>query len=306
MLFDAITDGDDPFLQKTTVIDRLYAEYLKHKRLIIAFDFDDTLYDFKNQKFGHSFVGKLMRDCKEKNFYVVIFTASDKSRYDFIRTYIKSTFNVDVDSINENPIPLPYGNNGKIYYNLLLDDRAGLWDSTVTLVRLLKKVDDLEKKTANANIIYAPGKYCISSLKVFLAGSIEMGKAIDWQAEVSQALEKYPIQILNPRRHDWDSNWVQEKTNPQFNEQVNWEIDALRDAQIVLFNFVPGTISPISLFELGHMVDYGSKVLVCCPKGFHRKGNVDVVCEKYSVPVYESLDQLIIAAKEVLTFELNR
>jgi hypothetical protein len=31
-----------------------------------------------------------------------------------------------IDSINENPINLPYGHHGKIYANIYLDDRAGL------------------------------------------------------------------------------------------------------------------------------------------------------------------------------------
>jgi hypothetical protein len=39
--------------------------------------------------------------------------------------YAKSV-GIRVDSINRNPIDIPYGNNSKIYANIFLDDRAGL------------------------------------------------------------------------------------------------------------------------------------------------------------------------------------
>jgi hypothetical protein len=48
--------------------------------------------------------------------------------------------------------------------------------------------------------------------------------------------------------------------------------------------FVPGTISPISLMELGL---FANKCVVYCPEGFERKGNVDIVCQRYNIPVYE-------------------
>jgi hypothetical protein len=35
------------------------------------------------------------------------------------------------------------------------------------------------------------------------------------------------ILVLNPRREDWDSSWIQSIDNPQFREQVEWEIYAL-------------------------------------------------------------------------------
>ena len=35
---------------------------------------------------------------------------------------------------------------------------------------------------------------------VFLAGSIEMGSAVEWQAQVTDALRDLDIIVLNPRR----------------------------------------------------------------------------------------------------------
>lgn len=128
---------------------------------------------------------------------------------------------------------------------------------------------------------------------VFLAGSIEMGKAENWQAKIEHEFSMFDnVCIFNPRRDDWDSTWKQEITNPQFNQQVNWELDALEKADLIVFYFSPETQSPITLLELGLFARSG-KLVVCCPNGFWRKGNVDIVCEKYNIPQVKSLGELI-------------
>jgi len=63
-------------------------------------------------------------------------------------------------------------------------------------------------------------------IKIFLAGSIEMGAAEKWQDKIVQALTDKDVLILNPRRDDWDSSWKQTKDNKQFREQVEWELAA--------------------------------------------------------------------------------
>jgi hypothetical protein len=55
---------------------------------------------------------------------------------------------------------------------------------------------------------------------VFLAGSIEMGQAEDWQTQLERTLADLDIIVLNPRRDEWDSSWVQSFDNPTFREQV--------------------------------------------------------------------------------------
>ena len=129
---------------------------------------------------------------------------------------------------------------------------------------------------------------------IFLAGSIELGAAHNWQEEVENFFKSLniPITILNPRREDWDSSWVQEFTNPNFYQQVNWELTALDAADLIIMYFHPNTKSPISLLEFGRYADSG-KMLVCCPIGFWRKGNIDIVCEKYGIPNYETLSELL-------------
>ena len=128
---------------------------------------------------------------------------------------------------------------------------------------------------------------------IFLAGSIEMGLAEDWQTRVADYFQdQTEYTILNPRRDDWDSSWVQTIENSNFYQQVNWELNGLERADTIILYLSPETKAPISLLELGLFAASG-KLLVCCPSGFWRKGNVDIVCERYRIPVFEKLDELL-------------
>jgi hypothetical protein len=131
-----------------------------------------------------------------------------------------------------------------------------------------------------------------TNTKIFLGGSIEMGKAIDWQKDLIERLRDEPITFLNPRRSDWDSSWTQEITNPQFREQVEWELNGLEVADIIVMVFDPNTKSPISLLELGLHAS-SEKMVVICPEGFWRKGNVDIVCEKYNIKQVNDIYELV-------------
>jgi hypothetical protein len=135
---------------------------------------------------------------------------------------------------------------------------------------------------------------------VFLAGSIEMGAAEDWQRLAEEALADCEVTIFNPRRDDWDSSWEQRIHNPEFSHQVNWEMDRLEEADHILMYFAPSTKSPISLLELGlHAKD--EKLIVVCPDGFWRKGNVEIVCLREGIWLYESLADALIDLSSILT-----
>jgi hypothetical protein len=157
------------------------------------------------------------------------------------------------------------------------------------------------------SIIKAPYDYSKSPRpRVFLAGSIEMGAARDWQTEVSEDLLKYcPCTILNPRRDDWDSSWAQDINNKQFNEQVTWELKAIETADIVLMHFEPKTQSPITLLELG-LLAYSPYLVVHCPNGFWRKGNVDIVCKHFGIHQVDNLEQLVTKAVLLSTALIHR
>jgi hypothetical protein len=139
-----------------------------------------------------------------------------------------------------------------------------------------------------------------SDFSIFLAGSIEMGVAEDWQTRLTtaMALGGIEIAIFNPRRDDWDSSWVQSIHDKQFNQQVTWEIDHLLKASLIVFYFDPNTKSPITLMELGLISGQFRDAVVCCPDGFWRKGNVEMICDRFNIPMVESLEELIQYVKQ--------
>ena len=79
---------------------------------------------------------------------------------------------------------------------------------------------------------------------VFLAGSIEMGQAEDWQSMMERALDDLDVLILNPRRDAWDSTWAQSLANVEFREQVEWELAAQERAALIAMYFAPSTRAP--------------------------------------------------------------
>jgi hypothetical protein len=123
---------------------------------------------------------------------------------------------------------------------------------------------------------------------VFLAGSIEQGTASDWAKRITKLFEG-EFDIFNPRRDKWDADLKQDISNKTFVEQVNWELDALDAADLIFMYFEPETKSPISLLELGLYAASG-KLTVVCPDGFWRKGNVQIVCDRFDITLHESLD----------------
>ena len=140
--------------------------------------------------------------------------------------------------------------------------------------------------------IKAPNEINDVGYSIFLAGSIEQGKAEKWQDKIVRLLKNEDVIIFNPRRDDWDNSWIQSIENPQFREQVEWELRAMEHADCILMYFDPKTKSPITLLELGLFAD-SRKLIVVCPEGFWRKGNVDIVCLRYEIEQVKTIEEAV-------------
>jgi hypothetical protein len=149
----------------------------------------------------------------------------------------------------------------------------------------------------------------ITGLKVFLAGSIEMGVAENWQTKVVEHFNRpewnLNLTFFNPRRDSWDSSWKQVQANTEFNHQVNWELNKLDDSDIIFMYLDPSTKSPISLMEFGMYSEKG-KLIVCCPDGFWRKGNIEIVCTRNNIPLFSNLEDSLGALETKLRSKLTR
>lgn len=144
-----------------------------------------------------------------------------------------------------------------------------------------------------AIVVKPPTKYDLfEKHSVFLAGSIDQGAAEKWADKLVSYWTDLPdLIVFNPRRDEWDDTWEQKIENPQFNEQVTWELQGMENADLIAMYIAPDSKSPISLLELGLFANTG-KLIVCCPDGFYRKGNVDIVCSRYKISQVNTLEEL--------------
>lgn len=120
-------------------MDRLFNEWQEHGKLIIATDFDDTVFDFHKQGHAYNRVIGLLKECQELDFHIIILTGSHPDCWPMQTRYLEDR-GIKVAAINSNPFPLPFGNHGKPYFNLLLDDRAGLGQACITLEAVLDRI----------------------------------------------------------------------------------------------------------------------------------------------------------------------
>ncbi|KAF1835803.1 hypothetical protein BDW02DRAFT_567707 [Decorospora gaudefroyi] len=157
----------------------------------------------------------------------------------------------------------------------------------------------MSKTTAKATIHRPLIRHQITTPSIILYGSIPSSSVKDWQTPLSASLSDLPIAILNPYRHDWDQSWVEDISFPKFREQVEWEMDYAQVADVIVFYFDPNAPSPVTLLELGMYAGTG-KAVVCCPEGFYKRGNVQIVCRRYGIPLCAGLEELESVIRERL------
>lgn len=144
-----------------------------------------------------------------------------------------------------------------------------------------------------SQVIHAPSEEPITGVKsVFLAGTTTAVGNIDWREKLSAALRGYPITIFNPNRPDWDSTWREDVNFGPYREQVLWELDKQEKADLVIVYFHPATVAPVSLLEFGLSARIPAKVVAIAPKGYSKRGNVQIVCQKYGIDFLEDIDSL--------------
>jgi hypothetical protein len=135
---------------------------------------------------------------------------------------------------------------------------------------------------------------------MFLAGAIDQDRAERWQDVVIDDCHDLSGTILNPRRANWDPTWNQSLDNPHFAGQVRWELDGLEQADVIIC-WLPATAQArISLMEIGLHARRG-RLLIGCATGFHSRGNVLAVGQRFGVPVVDTLPDLLMLAKQRLT-----
>lgn len=155
--------------------------------------------------------------------------------------------------------------------------------------------------------IHTPNTLVRQPIRVFLAGSIDNGAAVDWQKEITRRLtnlfeddDKVDLEIYNPRNDDWDPSIDPTSDDPALQYQVRWELEALDKADIIAMYIAPNSKSPITLLELGVHAK-GNRLVVFCPDKFYRSINVRLTSDWYMVPVFDNEEQWFNSIVETIT-----
>ena len=124
-------------------------------------------------------------------------------------------------------------------------------------------------------------------LRIFLAGTIDMGNSVDWQRGfvnwLRDTFKEGTYIVYNPRR---DKGFDDDKKELDY--QIKWELNHLEASDMIIMNFLGDSKSPVTLLELGLFAKSG-KLTVCCEPEFYRYDNVKAVCDRYGVEMFNSL-----------------
>ena len=127
---------EDRYINYSESLERLKTEYDKYKSLYIAFDFDNTVFDYHQVGDAYPMVEDLLTRCKQYGFQLILFTANEGEKLEEAILYCKER-GYAPDYINESPIM----ETRKPFYNLLLDDRAGLGEAVKLLSDFFNSID---------------------------------------------------------------------------------------------------------------------------------------------------------------------
>lgn len=146
---------------------------------------------------------------------------------------------------------------------------------------------NIHNKT-KGSIFRAPERANKEQYSVFLAGSIDMGNAVDWQSQYENEFKKYRINIYNPRRIDFNNKEKQSINNPYFKEQVTWELEHLEKSECIIYHFANNSQSVITLLELGKFSNFNNKKIFVYAQEYFRLGNLEIFCDRYKLPLYNN------------------
>lgn len=118
-------------------VDKLYNVWVEHKNIIIAVDFDDTLcpWNTASKEFCRELIDLLI-ECKQFGAKLMLYTCRDGHSLEEAIDYCEQhnlTFN------RVNPSGTQFGLSCKPFYNILLDDKAGLEQAFTVLCLALQK-----------------------------------------------------------------------------------------------------------------------------------------------------------------------
>ena len=114
--------------------------YNEHGAIIVGCDFDDTVYPFSNNKFIEDrceVVKALLIELRD-HIKICLYTVSDPETLQY-KSHIMRLYGLDPDFINDSPVG-PWKDSKKLFFNILLDDKAGLNEAIEILTEFKKNI----------------------------------------------------------------------------------------------------------------------------------------------------------------------
>ena len=119
---------------------KIHNVFKTHNNIILALDFDDTIYDWKNSGYDCDYVAELVKRCvKTLHAKVILFTCREGDHLNFAVEYCKEK-EISLYGVNRNPDHPP--TISKPFYNILLDDKACLSNVCDVLEELLSEYEN--------------------------------------------------------------------------------------------------------------------------------------------------------------------
>ena len=122
---------------KERVKQRLIEKYKRFGSIVIGYDFDHTIFNYDNEEGDFSCVIDLLKECSNMGNIMVLYTAEpDREKLQWKIEHCHK-LGIKVDYVNESPF---FKGTAKPYFNILLDDTAGLEEAYNILAETIEEV----------------------------------------------------------------------------------------------------------------------------------------------------------------------
>ncbi len=133
---------------KEQCVRKIVGAWLKHNKLIICVDFDETIFPwYTYQEKVCNLVIDTIKEAESLGAYLILYTCRNGERLTEAIDYCNK-FNIKFDSINPTT-PFKEGLSLKPYCNIMLDDKSGLIES----LQILQKSIELYREYTTYKVI---------------------------------------------------------------------------------------------------------------------------------------------------------
>lgn len=125
----------DRYFKTEQIAYQLVRNYWKHDNVIIAVDFDSTIFDYHEKGDTYNRMISLLKylSTDRDKFKLMLFSAREGEALQFAIDYCKD-LGIEFTWVNDNPIM----DTRKPFYNILFDDKAGLAQTYEAFLLFLK------------------------------------------------------------------------------------------------------------------------------------------------------------------------